>query len=138
MIPAVHRDAWESHVYCRFEGNDGSDTNHSFDEEMRLATEGRVFFTTLNHGMGLGPGSMMPGDEVRILPGGNRPFVLRAKPRAKDSSEAEYEVIGDCFFLMDEGKGNEGERDPLQGCLPVEILGGLLSRDVVPKDITLV
>ncbi|KAH7183591.1 heterokaryon incompatibility protein-domain-containing protein [Fusarium flagelliforme] len=122
---------------CRSEGNIGLDTEKSFVVEMRLATEGRVFFRTRKDGMGLGPGSMMPGDEVRILPGGNRPFVLRRKKLTDRSSEVEYEVIGDCYMLTDHWGNDQGRDDSLQGCLPVEILGGLLSKSFTSDDITL-
>ena len=110
------------------------DVKKSFDTEMRLASEGRVFFTTPDQRMGLGPGSMRTGDEIRVLPGGNRPFVLRRHTETGASSIAEYEVIGDCFIL--EKETDVGKGDLLQGCLP-EILAGLLPKKVGYQDITL-
>ena len=104
------------------------DINKSFDAEMRLATEGRVFFTTEDHGMGLGPGSMMPGDEVHLLPGGNRPFVLRPRAKTRGSSTDEYELIGDCFYLTDDRESQESEHNLLKGYLPLEVLGRFLDR----------
>ncbi|KAI1061336.1 hypothetical protein LB507_011289 [Fusarium sp. FIESC RH6] len=109
----------------------------SFDAEMRLNTEGRVFFTAGDHGMGLGPGSMKAGDEVHTLPGGNKAFVLRPRRADRGTSEVEFEVIGDCFFLTDDLKSSKSEHVSLQGSLPVEILSGLLDKGLESTDIVL-
>ncbi|KAJ4138743.1 hypothetical protein NW768_002615 [Fusarium equiseti] len=115
----------------RSEGKVRSEIKKSFDAEMRLATEGRVFFYTIDYRLGLGPASMMTGDEIRILPGANRPFVLR-----RHGFGIEYELIGDCY-LLGHGKIDTSRYDSLQGSLPVEILGGIVFENFDFSGITL-
>ncbi|KAF4471027.1 heterokaryon incompatibility (het-6OR allele) [Fusarium albosuccineum] len=97
----------------------------SFDKEMRLVTEGRVFFITKDQRMGLGPSSMAAHDDVHMLPNGETPFILRSRSKVDGYFEPAFEVIGDCFLNM----GYENLADGLKGGLPREILGGLFSKD---------
>ncbi|KAF4953044.1 hypothetical protein FGADI_6314 [Fusarium gaditjirri] len=137
MNPAVDRQRWTNLLSTEVEFDAKVDGMKLFDTEMRLTTEGRVFFITMDHRMGFGPGSMQAGDEIRILPGGNSPFVLRPMGRTGINSEPSYEVIGDCLFLLDPKEKHHGKDDLLQGCLPVEILGGLLRNRFTSDDIIL-
>lgn len=58
----------------------------SYPEDIQLATDGRVFFTTKSGRMGLGPASMQPGDFITEFPSGRTNFVLRAV-RGQSSKE---------------------------------------------------
>ncbi|KAF5543805.1 heterokaryon incompatibility (het-6OR allele) [Fusarium mexicanum] len=122
MNPAVHDELWKKLLSTEAKFHAELDGMKLFDTEMRLTTEGRVFFITVDHRMGFGPASMVVGDEIRLLPGGNSPFVLRPIGRIGINSEPSYEVIGDCFFLLNSEEKDNGEDGLLQGCLPMEIL----------------
>lgn len=135
--PGVDEAAWAAALDPTFLSNIwgvpfGSETK-SFDKEMRLVTEGRVFFTTADQRMGLGPWSMAAQDEVHVLPSGETPFVLRSRSKVSGYSEAAFEVIGDCFF----DSGVENRADGLKGGLPSEILGEFLLKDFAPQHIVL-
>ncbi|KAF5578637.1 heterokaryon incompatibility (het-6OR allele) [Fusarium pseudoanthophilum] len=134
MNPAVRSDLWTT-LLVEFDAE--LDEVKSFDAEMRLTTEGRVFFITNDKEMGFGPGSMAVGDEIRILPGGNSPFVLRPMGRIGINSEPSYEAIGDCLFLLDSKEKDDGKDGLLQGCLPQEILSELLPTGFGLNDILL-
>ncbi|KAF5663608.1 heterokaryon incompatibility protein (het-6OR allele) [Fusarium denticulatum] len=136
MNPAVHGELWTRLLSTEAEFDTGSDDMKLFDTEMRLNTEGRVFFITEDHRMGFGPGSMVEGDEIRALPGGNSPFVLRPMSRIGINPEPSYEVIGDCFFLLDSEEKDGGD-GLFQGYLPTEILGELLPTGCGSNDILL-
>ncbi|CCT70550.1 related to heterokaryon incompatibility protein (het-6OR allele) [Fusarium fujikuroi IMI 58289] len=137
MNPAVHGKLWMNLLSTELELGAELDEMKSFDTEMRLNTEGRVFFITTDHRMGFGPGSMVDGDEIRFLAGGNNPFVLRPMDRIGINSEPSYEVIGDCFCLLESKEEDKDESGLLKGCLPVEILGELLPTAPKPNDILL-
>jgi hypothetical protein len=117
-----------------------------FDEALILATEGRVLFGLQTEEefrtFGLGPASMAVDDEVRILPGGRMPVLLRKTPRnASVAIDAvEFGIIGDCFLGVstndrltveklgslgcpggDDGE-EEGKDEEWKGSLPGEIL----------------
>ncbi|KAK4177889.1 heterokaryon incompatibility protein-domain-containing protein [Triangularia setosa] len=78
----------------------------SFDKALLLATGGRVMFSVKRGVLGLGPGSMVVGDEVGILPGGSNHIVLRRIP--KETMQAEglegpaYTVVGDCCLHFEQ------------------------------------
>ncbi|KAF4425031.1 heterokaryon incompatibility (het-6OR allele) [Fusarium acutatum] len=137
MNPAVNGELWTRLLSTEVEFDAEMNDMKLFDTEMRLTTEGRVFFVTEDHRMGFGPGSMVVGDEIKFLPGGNSPFVLRPMGRIGINSEPSYEVIGDCFFLLDSKEKDNGEDGLLQGCLPTEILGELLPTGYRSDDILL-
>ncbi|KAF5581096.1 heterokaryon incompatibility (het-6OR allele) [Fusarium pseudocircinatum] len=137
MNPAVHGELWKKLLSKGMVFDAELDDMKSFDAEMRLNTEGRVFFITVDHRIGFGPASMVVADEIRLLPGGNSPFVLRPIGRVGINSEPLYEVIGDCFFLSDSEERDNGEDGLLQGCLPLEILGELLPTGYRSNDILL-
>lgn len=67
----------------------------SFEEKMRIATEGRSFFCTERGRIGLGPRSVGndPGakDEVWILEGADVPFILR------HGEGDRYRVVGEAY-----------------------------------------
>ncbi|KAF5645150.1 heterokaryon incompatibility (het-6OR allele) [Fusarium sp. NRRL 52700] len=137
MNPAVHGELWTRLLSMEAELEADSADMKVFDTEIRLNTEGRVFFITDDHRMGFGPASMVVGDEIRFLPGGNSPFVLRPMGRIGMSLEPSYEVIGDCFLLMDSEEEDNDEGGLLQGCLPQEILGEFLPIVYGTRDILL-
>lgn len=116
-------------------------------EEIRLATESRVFFVTESEAMGLGPGSSQPGDTIHIFPSGRTHFLLRKPVKTDHLRESAvrrtmkstgdpdidcYELIGDCYFNNSamlptdipgfNGSGAEDEPS-LRGSLPYELLG---------------
>ncbi|KAF5241871.1 hypothetical protein FANTH_8946 [Fusarium anthophilum] len=136
MNPEVHGELWKKHLSKGVVFDAELDDMKLFDTEMRLNTEGRMFFMTVDHRMGFGPASMVVGDEMRFLPGGNSPFVLRPIGRIGFNPEPSYEVIGDCFLLLD-SEEKDGEDGLLKGCLPVEILGELLPTGYRSNDILL-
>ncbi|KAF5595289.1 heterokaryon incompatibility (het-6OR allele) [Fusarium subglutinans] len=137
MNPEVHGELWRKLLSEGVVFDADLDDMKLFDTEMRLTTEGRVFFITGDHRMGFGPASMVVGDEIRLLPGGNSPFVLRPVGRIGINSQPSYEVIGDCFFLLDSEEKDNGEDGLLQGCLPMEILSELLPTGYRSNDILL-
>lgn len=137
MNRAVHGELWKNLLSPELEFDTELDEIKLFDTEMRLNTEGRVLFITEDHRMGFGLGSMAAGDEIRFLPGGNSPFVLRPMGRIGINSEPSYEVIGDCFCLLETKEEDNGESGLLKGCLPVEILGELLPTSPKSDDILL-
>ncbi|KAI1281089.1 hypothetical protein F5Y07DRAFT_412954 [Xylaria sp. FL0933] len=100
---------------------DGVYIARDYYREMRLATEGRVFFETEDGRFGLGPGSMAPGDEIHILPGGKTHFVLRRRPKSRN----EFELIGDCFLDSEQDYHSEPQKEEatMKGSLPWEVLG---------------
>ncbi|KAH6850495.1 hypothetical protein B0I37DRAFT_371774 [Chaetomium sp. MPI-CAGE-AT-0009] len=67
----------------------------SFEERMRVATEGRSLFRTRNGRIGLGPRSVgkEPGceDEIWVLGGADVPFILRRE------GEKRYRVVGEAY-----------------------------------------
>jgi hypothetical protein len=104
--------------------NDDDDTwtSNAFGQQIRLATESRMFFET-EHGIGLGPASMRAGDTVHILPGGRTHFVLRQTGVEPVSGDFIYDIIGDCFFLDFDADAQEGQAMPkILGSLPREVL----------------
>ncbi|KAJ8131843.1 hypothetical protein O1611_g1783 [Lasiodiplodia mahajangana] len=92
----------------------------SFDREMRLMTEGRVFFATEDNEMGLGPSSMGEGDGIYTLPGGQTHFVLRRVNNYMFGNNYVVELIGDCF--LDVAPGTSRPRIGLNGSLHEDIL----------------
>jgi len=83
----------------------GGEVN-KMDHAIRAATIERVFFTTADGRVGLGPPSIAEGDEVYILFGGRTPFVLRPSHQRfeVDGEPSEcYELVGDCYVhgIMD-------------------------------------
>ncbi|KAK0647021.1 heterokaryon incompatibility protein-domain-containing protein [Cercophora newfieldiana] len=102
-----------------------------FDSELIYATEGRVMFKTGDGTLGLGPGSMAVGDEVRVMPGGKSHIVLR-RYSGKDHNmpdavkERTFTVVGDCYLDCEEGglaEVEEKDKDwALLGSLPRDLL----------------
>lgn len=56
----------------------------------------RRLFTTENGYMGLGPGTMEPGDVVVLIAGARTPFILR--PQKEPSSTAQYQFVGEAYL----------------------------------------
>lgn len=50
----------------------------------------RVFFTTANRAMGIGPETTQPGDRICVLFGSVTPFILRAVGE-------HFQLVGECF-----------------------------------------
>lgn len=86
-----------------------------FNAAMKLATEGRAFLKTRDGYMGMGPSSMLPGDEVCILQSGQTHMVLRYASRMEHESYAAfkrrmqqyhsgdpYNLIGDCYLYTED------------------------------------
>ncbi|KAI1356565.1 heterokaryon incompatibility protein-domain-containing protein, partial [Xylaria sp. FL0043] len=111
---------------------DGVNVARDYYREMRLATEGRVFFETMDGRFGLGPGSMAPGDELHVLPGGKTHFVLRHRSK----SLFEYELIGDCFLDSEQDYYSEPRKEEatMKGSLPWELLGLMCLQNGCPGD----
>ncbi|KAH8589907.1 hypothetical protein B0O99DRAFT_599536 [Bisporella sp. PMI_857] len=68
----------------------GSRDLNSFFALARRVCVGRRFFRAAGGRMGMGPGSMLKGDCLSVLIGGDVPYILRPK-------EGWYLFIGDCF-----------------------------------------
>ncbi|KAL8403269.1 hypothetical protein RB594_008502 [Gaeumannomyces avenae] len=91
-----------------------------FNMAMKLATEGRAFFLATSGFMGLGPSSVLPGDEVHILRSGQTHMVLRQTLR---DSRTAFKVIGDCYLYPETPETSE---DTWKSCWPI------YWRDVLP------
>ncbi|KAL8377374.1 hypothetical protein RB595_008179 [Gaeumannomyces hyphopodioides] len=74
-----------------------------FNMAMKLATEGRAFFVTTT-GLGLGPSSVLPGDEVHILRSGQTHMVLR---QTLHGSHTAFKLIGDCYLYPESPETSE-------------------------------
>lgn len=73
-----------------------------FDIAMKLATEGRALFVTATGSVGLGPSSVLPGDEVHILRSGQTHMVLRK------TFHSAFKLIGDCYLYPESPETSEG------------------------------
>lgn len=119
-------------------------------EDIKIATDDRVFFLTRNGSMGLGPASMLVGDTIHILPSGSAHFVLRSRPSGLPRpcicsncldglSPEHFELIGDCYVHTVPQNQRPTEAGlAVEGSLPFELLGeeyfrkrGLPSRDYI-------
>ena len=52
--------------------------------------QSRVFFTTANGAMGIGPETMLPNDRICVLLGSVTPFILRTE-------DDHFLLVGECF-----------------------------------------
>ncbi|KAL8342806.1 hypothetical protein RB598_004259 [Gaeumannomyces tritici] len=91
-----------------------------FNMAMKLATEGRAFFIATSGFMGMGPSSVLPGDEVHILRSGQTHMVLR---QTLHGSRTTFKVIGDCYLYPESPETSE---DTWKSCWPI------YWRDVLP------
>ncbi|KAL8344350.1 hypothetical protein RB601_004736 [Gaeumannomyces tritici] len=91
-----------------------------FNMAMKLATEGRAFFVATRGFMGLGPSSVLLGDEVHILRSGQTHMVLR---QTLHGSRTTFKVIGDCYLYPESPETSE---DTWKSCWPI------YWRDVLP------
>jgi len=85
----------------------GSYTKRYLDSLQRLMNR-RLFITSSGH-LGLGPASMMSGDTVAILFGGNVPYILRPL------TNNQWHFVGECYvdgYMDGEAmKGRDSSRD---------------------------
>ncbi|KAL8288449.1 hypothetical protein RB597_000519 [Gaeumannomyces tritici] len=91
-----------------------------FNMAMKLATEGRAFFIATSGFMGLGPSSVLLGDEVHILRSGQTHMILR---QTLHDSHTAFKVIGDCYLYPESPKTS---KDTWKSCW------SLYSRDILP------
>lgn len=130
-------------------------------EEIKTATDGRIFYVTEKGSMGLGPASTQIGDTVHIFPGGSTHFMLRKmaipmhpanssisrlNPLAFKAIERlrKYELVGDCYLntrypARTPGFGGQNlandDEPALEGSLPFELLFGNFIRTTVMKGV---
>lgn len=131
-------------------------------EDMVLATDNRVFFTTKNGGMGLGPPSTQSGDQIITFPSGCTNFILRPILQQQPGHDVftsimlfvelswtaevqipTLELVGDCYFDAVGCAQNPSRPDGvvtekiddlgLEGSLPYEILGAGYLEEVCPE-----
>lgn len=112
-----------------------------FEEDIKLATEGRVFFVTKNGLMGLGPASTEPEHTVHVFPSGKTHFILNENtPQHRYSLGLGFkscELIGDCYLdtgnWLSEQLGIHREHLELPESLPYELLGPYIDDNVLKK-----
>jgi len=107
-------------------------TVRTFDEALVLATEGRVMFALADGRLGLGPASMAPDDEVRVLPGGSTWLVLRRREGLVEGEEGgSFAVVGDCYLdAPEEGVEEAGSaEESWPGGLPEEVFAKEVERN---------
>ncbi|KAK0744898.1 heterokaryon incompatibility protein-domain-containing protein [Apiosordaria backusii] len=90
-----------------------------YNDALVVATGGRVMFALADGTLGLGPGSMVVGDEVHLMPGGSSHIVLRSLvPEPGEYLEGPaYTVIGDCYL----DPSSSIDQKPWPGWLPEEM-----------------
>jgi hypothetical protein len=67
----------------------------AFELRMREMKDGRKMFRTKSGSLGMGPKSVMEGDEVWVLPGAKVPFVLRSFEGGREPKR--YTFIGEAY-----------------------------------------
>lgn len=134
---------------------------NQFLEDIQLATDNRVFFTTENGTMGLGPASTQSGDRIVNFPSGCTNFVLRPLSHQQPGDTAiearldidDYlrrtvhvptlELIGSCYVdavectptpAEPDGVAGKGVDDiSLEGSLPYDFLGVGYTKEMCPE-----
>lgn len=104
-------------------------SGQTFDDALKVATEGRVLFELADASLGLGPSSMATGDEIHRFPGGNTHFVLRQiAPAVAKINAPLYSIVGDCHLQpiskereLAEAHGS-GDETAWEGGLPEALL----------------